>query len=348
MRLECWRCGFQTEYEPGLYVCRNCGEPLLVRSDFHESLRREGTLIPQELRIVSLGEGKTPLIRGREGIYLKLDYLNPSGSFKDRGAATAVSEALNRGCRLIIEDSSGNAGISYSAYAGRAGIKARIYVPYDAPLGKKNLLKALGAEVIEAPTRDEAARLAVSDMEGCYVGHRINPYFLEGMKDLALELVRELGEVDYVVCPLASGTLLIGLWKGYGELIEAGLIKRAPKLVAVQACGYESLAKYYKPYMNVCRSRAQLPDGIRLTDAPRLQHVAEILKETEGLYTVVDDNLTLPYLRELWREGIVAEPTSAYGYAVARELMNERSISGKVVVILTGNGIKHVSGGMTI
>ncbi|MEM0474877.1 MAG: pyridoxal-phosphate dependent enzyme [Zestosphaera sp.] len=348
MKLVCWKCGFQTEYKPGLYTCESCGEPLLVDSDFRESLRRENTLIPRELRVVTLGEGKTPLIKSREGVYLKLDYLNPSGSFKDRGAATAVSEALNRGCRLVIEDSSGNAGISYSAYAGRAGIKARIYVPYDAPSGKKNLLKALGAEVIEAPTRDEAARLAVSDLEGCYVGHRINPYFLEGMKDLALELVKELGEVDYVVSPLASGTLIIGLWKGYRELVEAGIAKRVPKLVAVQACGYESLARYYKPYLNVCRSKAQLPDGIRLTEAPRLRHVAEILKETGGLYAVVDDDLVLPYLRELWREGVVAEPTSAYGYAGARELMKDGSISGKVVIILTGNGIKHVSGGMTL
>ncbi|MEM4967966.1 MAG: pyridoxal-phosphate dependent enzyme [Zestosphaera sp.] len=348
MKLVCWKCGFQTEYKPELYTCESCGEPLLVDSDFRESLRRENTLIPRELRVVTLGEGKTPLIKSREGVYLKLDYLNPSGSFKDRGAATAVSEALNRGCRLVIEDSSGNAGISYSAYAGRAGIKARIYVPYDAPSGKKNLLKALGAEVIEAPTRDEAARLAVSDLEGCYVGHRINPYFLEGMKDLALELVKELGEVDYVVSPLASGTLIIGLWKGYRELVEAGIAKRVPKLVAVQACGYESLARYYKPYLNVCRSKAQLPDGIRLTEAPRLRHVAEILKETGGLYAVVDDDLVLPYLRELWRKGVVAEPTSAYGYAGARELMKDGSISGKVVIILTGNGIKHVSGGMTL
>ncbi|MEM0025022.1 MAG: pyridoxal-phosphate dependent enzyme [Zestosphaera sp.] len=348
MKLVCWKCGFQTEYKPGLYTCESCGEPLLVDSDFRESLRRENTLIPRELRVVTLGEGKTPLIKSREGVYLKLDYLNPSGSFKDRGAATAVSEALNRGCRLVIEDSSGNAGISYSAYAGRAGIKARIYVPYDAPSGKKNLLKALGAEVIEAPTRDEAARLAVSDLEGCYVGHRINPYFLEGMKDLALELVKELGEVDYVVSPLASGTLIIGLWKGYRELVEAGIAKRVPKLVAVQACGYESLARYYKPYLNVCRSKAQLPDGIRLTEAPRLRHVAEILKETGGLYAVVDDDLVLPYLRELWKEGVVAEPTSAYGYAGARELMKDGSISGKVVIILTGNGIKHISGGMTL
>ena len=348
MRLVCWRCGFQTEYRPGLYTCESCGEPLLVDSDFRESLRKEGTLIPQELRRVTLGEGKTPLIKSADGIYLKLDYLNPSGSFKDRGAATAVSEALSRGCRLVIEDSSGNAGISYSAYAGRAGIRARIYVPYDAPLGKKNLLRALGAEVVEAPTRDEAARLAVSDLEGCYVGHRINPYFLEGMKDLALELVKELGEVDHVVCPLASGTLLIGLWKGYKELVEAGVVKRIPKLVAVQACGYESLTKYFKPCLSVCRSRAQLPDGIRLMNAPRLLHAAEILKETEGSYAVVDDDLVLPYLRELWRGGIVAEPTSAYGYAVAKELVKSGSISGKVVVVLTGNGIKHVSGGMTI
>lgn len=348
MKLKCWRCGSQIDYVPGVIKCESCGEPLLVESDFRESLRKNGSLIPDELRLVSLGEGRTPLIKSRRGVYLKLEYLNPTGSFKDRGAATAVSEALGRGCSLIVEDSSGNAGISYSAYAGRAGLKARIYVPHDAPIGKRNMLRALGAEVIEAPTRDEAARLAASDREGCYVGHRVNPFFLEGMKDLALELSREVENIDYIVAPLASGTMLIGVWKGYRELLEAGVVKRVPKLVAVQACGYESLSAYYKPLIRTCRSKAVLPDGIRLTDAPRLQHMAEILKETDGMYVILDDDLVTPYLRELWREGVVAEPTSAYGYAATMELIKERHISGKVVVMVTGNGIKHVSGGMSI
>ncbi|MEM0015418.1 MAG: pyridoxal-phosphate dependent enzyme [Zestosphaera sp.] len=348
MKLRCWRCGSQTDYVAGVIRCSSCGEPLLVESDFRESLQRDGSLIPRELRLVSLGEGRTPLIKSRGGVYLKLEYLNPTGSFKDRGAATAVSEALGRGCSLIVEDSSGNAGISYSAYAGRAGLKARIYVPYDAPVGKRNMLRALGAEVVEAPTRDEAARLAVSDREGCYVGHRVSPFFLEGMKDLALELSREVRDVDYLVAPLASGTMLIGVWKGYRELLEAGMIKYMPKLVAVQACGYDSLITYCKPLIRTCRSKATLPDGIRLTDAPRLRHMAEILKETDGMYVVLDDELVAPYLRELWREGIVAEPTSAYGYAAAMELIREQHISGNVVVMVTGNGMKHVSGGMSI
>lgn len=348
LELRCWRCGARHRYTPGLDRCTSCGEPLLVESDFRESLQRDGSLTPRELRIVSLGEGRTPLIKSRGGIYLKLEYLNPTGSFKDRGAATAVSETLSRGCSLVVEDSSGNAGISYSAYAGRAGLKARIYVPYDAPIGKRNMLRALGAEVVEAPTRDEAARLATADSEGCYVGHRVNPFFLEGMKDLALELSSELSDVDYVVTPLASGTLLIGVWKGYRELVEAGVAKHVPKLVAVQACGYESLSKYFRPVVNVCRSKAVLPDGIRLMDAPRLQHVAEILRETDGMYVVLDDELVRPYLKELWSEGVVSEPTSAYAYAVARELLREHYIAGKVVVMITGNGMKQVSGGMTI
>lgn len=348
MKLKCWRCGYQTDYVPGVIKCGSCGEPLLVESDFRESLRKDGSLIPGELRLVTLGEGRTPLIKSRKGVYLKLEYLNPTGSFKDRGAATAVSEALGRGCSLIVEDSSGNAGISYSAYAGRAGLKARIYVPHDAPIGKRNMLRALGAEVVEAPTRDEAARLALNDREGCYVGHRVSPFFLEGVKDLALELSREVGDVDYIIAPLASGTMLVGVWKGYRELMEADVVKRVPKLVAVQACGYESLSAYYRPLMRVCRSKAVLPDGIRLTDAPRLQHMAEILKETDGMYVILDDELVTPYLRELWREGVVAEPTSAYGYAAAMELIRERHVSGKVVVMVTGNGIKHVSSGMII
>ncbi len=346
MELVCWKCGRTYKYSPGLYRCISCGEYLLVK---HELKTRElsdvNTLVDVELKKVSLGEGRTPIIRF-DDVYLKLENLNPTGSFKDRGAASAVSEALLRQCSTIVEDSSGNAGISFSAYAGYVGLKAKIYVPADAPLGKRRLIKALGATVVEAPTRDEAAKLAVNDSEGCYVGHRVNPYFLEGVKDLALELVKEFKHVDCIVSPLASGTLVIGLWKGYTELLKAGLIKDMPKIVAVQACGYDSLRKYVEPHYSICRSRAVLPDGIRLTDAPRLEHVASILRETGGYYIVLDDDFVKPYIKELWNRGVLAEPTSAYGYAAAKLLIKEKLVDGVIVVPITGNGVKHVVGGL--
>jgi len=348
LELVCWKCGRTYEYSPGLYRCVSCGEYLLVKHELKaEGLSEVNTLVDAELRRVSLGEGRTPVIRF-EGVYLKLESLNPTGSFKDRGAASAVSEAVFRRCSTIVEDSSGNAGISFSAYAGYAGLKAKIYVPADAPLGKRRLIRALGATIVEAPSRDEAARLAVNDSEGCYVGHRVNPYFLEGVKDLALELVRDFKRVDYVVSPLASGTLVIGLWKGYVELLKAGLVEDMPKIVAVQACGYDSLRKYVRPHYDVCRSKAVLPDGIRLTDAPRLEHVAKILSETGGYYVVLDDEVVKPYIKELWGRGVLAEPTSAYGYAAAKLLIKEGLMDGVVVVPITGNGVKHVVGGLEL
>ncbi len=141
-----------------------CGGPLdliidglkLTLSE-RRDLWRFSSVIPAR-PFISLGEGFTPLVNAdflSRNVYLKLEYLNPTGSFKDRGgSAVAVSKALEFGARTVVEDSSGNAGISIAAYAAAAGIKARIYVPRDAPEGKKSLIRSLGgAELIEAPSR---------------------------------------------------------------------------------------------------------------------------------------------------------------------------------------------------
>ncbi len=292
-----------------------------------------------------LGEGKTPIIDFHDNLYLKLENFNPTGSFKDRGAALAISWVKNVGkFRTVIEDSSGNAGIAVSAYSASAGLKAKIYVPSTIPEGKYLMLKAFGAKVIKAGTRNDAHRKAVADSEGLYVGHVINPLFIEGMKDIALEIVKDLRDVpDTVLAPVASGTLILALWKGFNELKELDLIDKIPRLISVQACGYSTLKDMVKTYYIECDHPSELADALRLTIVPRVNQIANAVKSSNGFNIVVGDKALIKALKELWARGVTAEPSSAATYAAYRYAMEEDIDLGNLIVaIITGSGLKYI------
>lgn len=352
----CRKCGRVYGSDFRGFRC-SCGGVLEVVVDLSEvksitvgGLRgvfRYAPLLPKLGKHISLGEGGTPVISAEKyglSIFFKLEYLNPTGSFKDRGSAVAVSKALELGVNEVLEDSSGNTGISIAAYAAYAGIKAHIYVPSDIPLGKYRLIKSFGANVVKAGSRDEASELVLKNIkEGSYyIGHTWNPYFIEGTKTLAYEVFEELPKIDYVIMPVASGSLLLGFWKGFNELMRLGLVSDVPKLVAVQACGYESLKKYLSNVVSVeCRGYTALADAIRLTNAPRLPYIAEAITNSGGYVVVVNDELIKWAVKELYRMGLVVEPTSAAAYAALKLVRGD--LSGRVLIPLTGSGLKYIA-----
>nr|MEB3851975.1 pyridoxal-phosphate dependent enzyme [Desulfurococcales archaeon] len=179
-RLYCPRCGYRLP--PGAYAhrCPRCGSPLEL----------EGRLEAPRI----LGEGRTPVVEvPRRGarVAFKLEYLNPTGSFKDRGAAASLHYARLLGYECVVEDSSGNAGIAAAAYAARLGLRARVHTYRGAGRGKKALIRALGAELVEWPARGDAARAAEGEAAGggCfYVAHSWSPIFVEGISSIAGEL----------------------------------------------------------------------------------------------------------------------------------------------------------------
>ncbi|MEM0453731.1 MAG: threonine synthase [Sulfolobales archaeon] len=355
--LRCKSCGRTYSREFKYFKCF-CGGVLEVLIDINSlkwspikearSILRYSSLLPDLSRYISLGEGGTPKVSmtlDNINLYFKLEYLNPTGSFKDRGSALAVSKAVDLGVDEVLEDSSGNTGISISAYAARAGIKARIYVPSDIPLGKYLLIKSFGAEVVKAGTRDEASRKVLNGLsdKNYYIGHTWNPYFIEGTKTFAYEVYEELGNVDCIITPVASGTLLLGIWKGFNELLGLGLISSLPKIVGVQACGYDSLSKHLNNVVATeCRGSTSLADAIRLTNAPRLPYIAEAIKKSGGFLVVINDEEIVNSLKELYRMGFAVEPTSAAAYAAFKLIKKE--LSGKVVIPLTGSGLKYLGG----
>lgn len=203
------------------------------------SIWRYAAMLPAERRF-SLGEGCTPLvltdINGR-AFHAKLEYLNPTGSYKDRGTSVLVNHLLAHGVTEVVEDSSGNAGASLAAYATAASIRARIFVPASAPEGKKNLIAAFGAELIAIPgpraaTTEACLQAAQSTV---YATHAWSPFFVAGQMTCAWEIWEQLGQraPDAIVCPVGHGGLFTGLTRGFSALLDAGLIEHMPRFYAV-------------------------------------------------------------------------------------------------------------------
>ncbi len=297
-------------------------------------------------RRVVLGEGGTPMVRRRfRGVrlLLKLEYLNPTGSFKDRGTAFEASRARSLGRRVLVEDSSGNTGLSVAAYAAAGGMAARIYVPRDAPDGKKNLIRLLGARLVEARDRADASRRAVEELgEGDhYVAHLWSPWFVEGVATIAYEAAEQMGwrAPDAVVVPVGSGSLLLGFAWGYRRLRDAGLLQGdPPRIIAVQAGGvaplYEAVAGR-RPLLD----DGGLADGIRVPSPPRL---AELVEAADGGVVLVGRRDIVSALGRLVSWGFLVEPTSAAALAGLSKALDEGLVEqGETVVMpLTGSGLK--------
>src|SRR5712691_8692033 len=217
---------------------------------------------------VSLGEGWTPLVeRSWDGapVHFKLESQMPTGSFKDRGTAIMLNHLIEVGVGPIHEDSSGNAGSSIATYAAAAGLPCRIYVPVTAPRGKIVQIAAAGAE-IRAITGSrqavtEAALAALGD--SFYASHNWQPFFIEGTKTLAYELWEQLGFAvpDNILVPTGYGSNILGLERGFDELIRRGEITHMPRLFAVQAANCAAFAAAWSGDANFA-PRPTMADGI--------------------------------------------------------------------------------------
>ncbi len=319
----CPTCGSRFPADSWLWRCPRCGSPLDLVGD-------------AGFRRVRLGEGNTPCIESEAlGAMVKLEYMNPTGSFKDRGSSLAVGAARDLEYRCVSEDSSGNAGISVAAYAAAAGMGATVVVPRIAGGLKRDLIRALGANLVESETREEATRIAQRVRECAYVGHVYSPFFVRGMEGFAGELRSCPSEPDAVVMPVASGTLLLGTYRGAREV---GLDVR---LIAAQARGRAPL--YEAVHGRDEGPPSRLADALLVERPPRLGQMVEAVRRTGGDVASVGDEQLVAALRDLMRAGLLAEPSSAASLAAYRSLLESGSIyqSERVVLVLTGSGLKY-------
>ena len=293
-----------------------------------------------------MGEGATPVCRlAYRGVDIdaKLDHLMPTGSYKDRGATVLISHARSLGVDELVEDSSGNAGCAIAAYASRAGIRCRIYVPSDTAAAKVSQIEAYGADmVLVEGGRQRTAEAARSAADSSYyASHVYNPYFNEGIKTLAYELAEDLpgDALQSIVIPVGNGSLLLGLIRGFEELIASGVLPRVPKIVAVQS----ELCATLKSDWIGGQDNVTIAEGIAISSPPRLEEMrAAIARIGIEVRTVSDEQIS-DSVRAAAAEGLYLEPTGAVSLAGARGIIDEDATVGRIAVVTTGHGLKHVS-----
>ncbi|MCE4627639.1 MAG: pyridoxal-phosphate dependent enzyme [Desulfurococcales archaeon] len=311
-KLYCPRCGWTGDSEEYKPYCPRCGSPLEVLGE----LPRPGSI---------LGEGGTPVVRVGRRVY-KLDYLNPTGSFKDRGASLSVYIAERLGYECVVEDTSGNTGLAVAAYAARLGLKARIHAPRSIAPGKARIIRSLGGELRIHETREAAAEAAKRDSSSCfYVAHAYSPIFIEGTSSIARELAPLAREAPILV-PVSSGTLILGLYRGLKRL---GV---KPRIIAVQAVEAASLLGRVPLLASTKADTSRLADALVLKNPPRLE---EIAAASSGLVVVGDPEIEKG-MRALYGKGFIVEPSSASVEAAA-----EMAGLEEAVLVLTGSGLKY-------
>lgn len=344
------------------YRCPRCGgvydfeiPPSFHREEVNYTLPgiwryRHAFGIPEEAPVISLGEGDTPLIwdevQGHD-VAFKLEHLNPTGSFKDRGTAVMVSFLISRSVRAVVEDSSGNAGASLAAYAARSGLKARVFVPDYASGPKREQIAAYGAELtrILGPRSNAAEAVRRAAQNGAvYASHAYLPFGLTGLATVAYELVEALGRAPgSVIVPAGQGSLLLGIGRGFAALQQAGLVSKFPTLIGVQA---RACAPLWALFVSGPAGLAWVSEGDTLAEGIRIRHpvhgdaVYQMVEKNSGYFVAVDEEEILPGQQALAKRGFYVEPTSAVVWSALQQIMGK--VPDPIVVVLTGSGFKSI------
>lgn len=313
---------------------------------------REALGIDERSTAVSLGEGMTPLLAerlDRSDVLVKVDYLCPTGSYKDRGSSVMITKLKEWGVAQIIEDSSGNAGASIAAYAAVAGIASDIYIPESTSAGKAAQIGMYGANLVKVPgSREDTARAAWDAADRTfYASHNWSPYFLAGMKTAAYEIAEQMQwqVPDWVVTPAGGGGLLVGLYMGFADLLRAGITTSVPRLAAVQAAACDPIYRAWSTRaddVGAVRKGETAAEGISVAKPVRGRAILQAVRDSGGLVTTVMDDEVWEMLPVLGQMGLYVEPTAAAAPAALRRLRRQGIIPGgaNVVVILTGSGLK--------
>ncbi|MFP7313189.1 threonine synthase [Bacillus sp. JNUCC-24] len=363
-QLICNHCGKKYEMTPTLWKCDCNGLLNLVKdtpqidiaswNHYPNSLWRYVEAMPfskgsKTWESVTMGEGQTPLIvldPHEPNTYVKVDYMMPTLSFKDRGAAVLMTKAKELGVSKVIADSSGNAGTAIAAYAARCEIACDIYLSDETSPKKIAQIKAHGATVKEIHgTREDiaaAAQKAVDAENVFYASHVYNPYFFEGTKTYAYEIYEQVnGAPDALIIPVGNGTLLLGAYYGFKDLFENGMIHKVPKIIAIQA---KNCAPLVKAYQNAEESASPvtntgtLAEGIAIAAPARSKQILEAVQDTNGTFIDIEEDEILNARSKLSEKGFYVEVTSAVNFAGYMKYKKEAKET--IVIPLCGAGIK--------
>jgi threonine synthase len=366
---------------PGrLYNLSPAGAPLLVQYDLQKaratltrgqiaqgpsSMWRYAPLLPvsDPANVVSLGEGLTPIIRagrlgarlGAENLLIKDESLNPTGTFKARGMAAAVSMAKELGAKKLAAPSAGNAAGALAAYAAAAGLEAHIFMPRDVPQANYIECRLCGAHVtLVDGLISDCARIVAErkQSEGWFeVSTLKEPYRIEGKKTMGLELAEQLGWrlPDAVFYPTGGGVGMIGMWKAFAELEQIGWIgAKRPKMIAVQAAGCAPIVKAFEQGREVSefwQGASTLASGLRVPKALGDFLVLRAIRESGGTAIAVTDQELLDAGQLLAEtEGLFVAPEGAACVAALEKLLRNKFLgpSDEILIYNTGTGLKYL------
>ncbi len=376
--LECSRCRAHVSAERPRTLCPVCPPPagtLYVRYDLSglhgtspeeviggaasagpwPGMWRYRAVLP-DVEPVTLGEGWTPMLPSRRyaGVYLKEEGANPTGSFKARGLALAVTMARHYGSKKLAVPSAGNAAGALAAYAAAAGIAAHIFMPKDVPFANYVEATAYGANVtlVDGLISDCARMVAErTAAEGWFdVSTLKEPFRVEGKKTMGYELVEQLGweYPDAVFYPTGGGVGLIGMWKAFGELEELGWVKgKRPKMIAVQSTGCAPVARAFDEGAAASQmwlNASTFASGLRVPKPYGDSIMLDILRESNGVALALTDEAMLGSLLDWARnEGIFLSPEGAAATAAYDHLLKTGFLApdDRVVLFNTGSGLKY-------
>ncbi|SMO65807.1 threonine synthase [Solitalea koreensis] len=310
---------------------------------------REAIPIVNNEHIISFDEGFTPLLpidfNGKQAL-IKQEQNFSTGSYKDRGATVLLSLVKELGIREVIQDSSGNAGCAIAAYAAKAGINCAIYLPADTAEPKIAQMRMYGAKIMRVPGNREVTANAAfkAASHTFYASHCYNPYFYQGTKTFAYEVCEQLGwkAPDAVVVPAGNGTLLIGCFIGFNDLLKAGIISKMPKIIAIQAGNCSPLYQAYIKGENIVEPVASGPtlaEGIAIAAPVRGNQMLKMVEATKGKFFAVNEQEIKESLLYCGKKGYYIEPTSAATIAGLQKYLKE-SDDETVVSLFSGHGLK--------
>jgi threonine synthase len=374
--LECSRCHAHVAAEKPQTVCPQCAGALYVRYDLSplrgvaarkeiawaaaeqtwSGLWRYHSVLP-DVAPVTLGEGWTPMLHSRRyrGVYVKEEGANPTGSFKARGLALAVTMARHYGLKKLAVPSAGNAAGALAAYAAAAGIEANIFMPKDVPFANYVEATMYGAKVtlVDGLISDCGRMVAErKEKEGWFdISTLKEPFRIEGKKTMGYELVEQFGW-EYpaaVFYPTGGGVGLIGMWKAFGEMEELGWVKpgKRPKMIAVQSAGCAPVTKAFEQGEKASQmwtNAATFASGLRVPKPYGDYIMLEILRESSGVALSFSDEQILASLQD-WakNEGIFLSPEGATATVAYDHLLQTGFLKpeDRVVLFNTGAGLKY-------
>ncbi|MGI5128781.1 pyridoxal-phosphate dependent enzyme [Pseudonocardia sp. CA-107938] len=302
---------------------------------------------------VSLGEGMTPMLTqdwGGHRVHVKLEWFNPTSSFKDRGVSVMISHLRSLGVPAVLEHSSGNGGSSVAAYAAAAGMRARIVVPAATSPAKILQARAFGAQLqpVEGSRDDVADEAVRQSASTCYASHNWQPYFLQGIKTIAYEMWEALGFTapDNVVVVAGAGSLVLGCDIAFSELLDAGLISRRPRLLVGQPEHWATIADTVNGVDPTTRGPRvpTVAEGASIARPVRLPEVVDAIRRSAGAAVAVTEDEITSAVRALAARGLYAEPSSAVAAAAFHRFAADGTIGPDqtTVVVLTGTGLKAI------